>query len=149
MSYASQTGIANNHNFTDTTTVEYSANQTDTTVVAAQTTEGADRIQIVSVKLETKATTGQAKLYDSKSNQTIAILNAENNGSGDYTMRFVGAKSSPVKLTSTTGTNSLFVSINWKPTGDPTENTSSTTTSTSTSTSTSTTISTSTTTSTS
>lgn len=144
--YLSQTGILNNHDYTDTTTVEYSANQTSTTFLPAMS---GYRYQITDVKIETKATTGQVKLYDDKSGAIIAILNAENNGSGDYHMRFVGTTDSAIEVTSTTGSNSVFILVNWKKVIDPTPNTSSTSTSTTTSTTTTSTSTTSTSTSTS
>jgi hypothetical protein len=139
--FHSQTQILNDHHFTDTFTKEYTSNQTDLTLI---TPSSGKRIKIVSVKIETKATTGQVKIYDNKSEKIVAILNAENNGSGDYEMIFVGAMDSTIDMTSTTGSNSAFIAINYTEVTDPTPLTTSTTTSTSTSTSTSTTISTST-----
>lgn len=138
--YKSLTEIANNHLFTDTHTVEYTANQTGTTLL---TPTSGNRIKIVHIKINTKATTGQVKIYDDLSQEPIAILNAENPGDGEYYMVFHGTKNGTIKVTSTTGNNSVFISIDYTQHVDEGTNlttsttTSTTTTSTSTSTSTS------------
>lgn len=147
MAYRSQTEIANNNvAFEATKTVEYTSNQTSTKIL---TPSSGMRLKVVRIKIETKATTGQVKLYDDKSGEILAILNAENNGSGDYEMRFVGSIDSSIEVTSTTGSNSVFILINYDEVDGPTKLTSTTSTSTSTTTTSTSTTTTSTSTSTS
>lgn len=131
VAFDSQTTIANRHDFSDTYTNEFTSNQTALTIITPSTGKS---IRTARIDINTKATTGQVKIYDHKSNRIAAILNAEGGGVASFETIFNGAKDSALKLTSTTGTNSVFISINYRESDEATPLTTSTTTSTSTST---------------
>ena len=118
MTYASQTAIANRHDFDKTFTAEYSANQTEGVLITPTTGKS---LKIVGVHVTTEATSGKVRIWfdnDVDGNENTIATGYATDGGGTVivqdNMVVRGARDEQLLITSTFGASSYFVAIDFK-----------------------------------
>lgn len=115
MSYDSQTGIANRHDFNKTFSAEYDTNQSGATLV---TPSSGKVLKVVGVYVSTESTDGKCRVYfsddESDQTQTVATFFAADNAV--YVPCVVrGDQNAVLKFDSTYGADdNFFVLVNYK-----------------------------------
>jgi len=134
--YDSQTEIANRHDFRATVSKSYTQSQSQTTFLSPSSGE---RLIVTGGFITTDTTSGRILIYFRDSGVVIADLYPNNSGQQTFpleTCLFIGREDDPLMVTTTTGANNVFVSLNVNegerdiPIGTSTSTTSSTSTST-------------------
>lgn len=116
MAYKSLTGIANDHDFDKSLTVEFSENQTANVVLTPTTGRS---LSVKGIYVGTEATTGNIRIFftDDEDDQTNTVWRfyAEGGAPGYVPLKINGDQNATLKVTSTLGAaKKYFILINYK-----------------------------------
>lgn len=113
MSYDSQTGIANRHDFDTSYTNEFDTDQTSNTLI---TPTSGKKLVVKGIYINTEGNSGYIRVYFGTSGNTIfTIYPTATPASGYVPLYIEGTRNELLKITSTVGnSNNYYLLVNYK-----------------------------------